>query len=153
MKTYKLSDNLWLHEYIPEFLYKKFCDEKPHYLMNMIDPRLIELDQFIRDRFGSVTINNWISIKDKDSPLYRQWSGIRTPGSEYYSMFSEHTYGRASDKIFKNVHAEEVREDIEENYSLYQSLGLTCIESGTSWLHSDLRALLYNKDQLLIVYP
>lgn len=146
MKTYKLTDNLWLHEYIPELLYKKFCDEKPHYLMNMIDPRLPLVDQFLIDRFGSAYINNWYYDG------MRQWSGIRTPGSPYYSMFSEHTYGRASDKIFSKVSAEEVREDIENNYSMYQSLGLTCIEANVSWVHSDLR-YLHNSDELLIVYP
>lgn len=145
MKTYKLDNNLWLHEYIPELLYKKFCEEKPHYLLNMIDSRLIEADQFIRDRFGELYINNWHSGGD------RQWSGIRTPGSPYHKIFSEHTYGRASDKIFKDVTAEEVREDIIENYhGLYEPIGITCIEKDVSWLHSDLRALL-NPGELLIV--
>lgn len=146
MKTYKLSNNLWLHEYIPELLYKKFCEEKPHYLMNMIDPRLIEVDQFLIDRFGSAYINNWYN-----GGVY-EWSGIRTPGSSYYKMFSEHTYGRASDKKFIHAEAEDVREDIIENYGMYKPLGLNCIEAGVSWVHSDLR-YLHNSDELLIVYP
>lgn len=147
MKTYKITDNLWLHEYIPELLYKKFCEVKPHYLMNMIDPRLFEADQFMRDRFGPVTINNWHSEGE------REWSGIRTHGSPYYKIFSEHSYGRGSDKIFKQVIAEEVREDIIENYdTMYRQLGVTCIEANVSWVHSDLRALLY-PGELLIVYP
>lgn len=147
MKTYKLSKNLWLHEYIPVALYKKYSDNKPNYLIGMLDPRLITVDQFMRERFGSVTINNWYNGGN------REWSGIRQTGSPYYSFFSQHSFGRASDKIFKDITAEEVRKDIIANYKkLYFPLGLTCIEAGVSWVHSDVRSLL-TSGELLIVTP
>lgn len=147
MKTYQLTKNLWLHEYIPEDLYKKYADKKPHYLIGMIDPRLIILDQFMRDRFGSVVINNWYTDGD------REWSGVRHKDSPYYSFFSQHSFGRASDKLFSKVSAEEVRIDIKRNYhELYKPLGLTCIEGGVSWVHSDVRSLI-TPGELLIVYP
>ncbi len=113
--------------------------------MNCLDPRLIKIDQFLRNRFGPVIINNWY-----DGGL-REWSGIRTAGSPFYSFFSEHSWGRASDKLFAYVSAEEVRADIKENYDrYYKMLGLTCIEEDVSWVHSDVRALLHS-DVLLIV--
>ena len=147
MKTYRVAKNLWLHEYIPEELYKKFCDKKPHYLIGLIDRRLILVDQFLRERFGPVIINNWHIGGD------REWSGIRVDGGEDYSFFSQHSYGRASDKLFMGVTSDEVREDIKLNYtSMYRQLGLTCIEAGVGWVHSDVRTLL-RSNELLIVNP
>lgn len=145
MKRVKLSKNFYLDEYIPEYMYKAYIN-KPHYLIGLLDPRLINVDQFLRDRFGSATINNWIGGGN------REWSGIRTLESRYYSKLSQHSYGRASDKIFSNASAEEVRQDIKQNYTeLYEPLGLSCIEDDVSWLHSDVR--FHNFGGLLIVNP
>lgn len=144
MERIKLDKNLYLDEYIPEELYKKY-DKKPSRLIWMLDNRLVTLDQFMRDRFGSVTINSWATGGN------RNWSGLRTPDSSYYSFTSQHAWGRASDKIFSKVSAEEIRKDIIKNYDkMYKPLGLTCIEANVSWLHSDLRN--YDKG-LLIVKP
>ncbi|MCO6501358.1 MAG: hypothetical protein J5I47_13415 [Vicingus serpentipes] len=146
-----LTPKLYLHEYIPESLYVKYAKSKPHYLIGLLDKKLITVDQFMRERYGKVTINNWYYGGN------RNWSGIRTPDSPYYSQFSQHSYGRASDKIFKEITAEEVRADIKNNYvSLYKELGLSCIEDNVDWLHSDVRFHNfsgYNNTGLLIVKP
>jgi len=146
----QLSDNLYLDEYIPEELYNKYI-HKPHYLIGLLDVRLIDVDQFMRDRFGPVTINNWYTGGN------RNWSGIRLPNKPYYSQFSQHGYGRASDKKFNLITAEEVRQDIKENFTeLYSHLGLSCIEDGVSWLHSDVRYHNfsgYKGKGLLVVNP
>jgi len=153
MRTYKLTKNLWLHEYIPEKLYKQYCERKPHYLVGLIDKRLVIVDQFMRDRFGPVIINSWKDYNDVVDEDDRNWSGIRTPNSPYYSFTSQHSWGRASDKIFLKVIAEEVRTDIIENYDkLYKPLGLTTIEDNVSWVHSDVRMLI-KPGKLYIVYP
>lgn len=146
MQRIKISKNFCLDEYIPKELYKKY-ESKPQRLIAMLDSRLIQIDQFLRTRFGSTTINNWYTGGN------RNWSGIRTPDSSYYSFTSQHSWGRASDKVYKNVTAEEVRRDIIMNWkNIYQPLGLTTIEANVSWLHSDCR---YIKDQkqIFIVYP
>jgi len=140
MKRVKLTDNLFLDEYIPKDLYEKYA-HKPHILIGLIDKRLVQADQMLRNEFGSVIINTWVSGGE------RNWSGIRTPDSPYYSATSQHPYGRASDKIF-TVSAEEVREYIKMNW---RTLGITCIEDGVDWVHSDVR--YWNKDELLIVTP
>jgi hypothetical protein len=62
---------------------------------------------------------------------------------------SQHSWGRASDKLYKNATAEEVREYIKENW---KELGIACIEEGVSWVHSDVRYIMDQKD-LLLVYP
>ena len=141
MDRQKLTNNLWLDEYIPKALYFKW-KHKPHRLIGLLDKELIIADQMLRDHFGVVTINNWWTGGQ------RNWSGIRTLGSSYYSETSQHTYGRASDKIFKNATAEEVRAYIIDNW---QELGITCIEMGVNWVHSDTRWWRGNK--LLKVYP
>jgi len=144
MKTYKISPNFWLHEYIPRALYEA-THKRPHRLMNCIDPRMIKIDQVMRNRYGPATINNWYTGGE------REWSGVRTAGSPYYSFFSEHSWGRASDKLFSDMSAEEVRADIKEHYEdIYKPLGLTCIEDGVGWVHSDARALIIPGNLLLV---
>ena len=139
-KRIQLTTNLWLDEYIPKELYLKL-EHKPHILIGLLDKRLIYADQRLRNHFGPVTINNWWYGGE------RNWSGIRTPDSPYYSPTSQHN-GRASDKVFGYFPAEEVRDYIKMHYL---SLGITCIEANVSWIHSDVRWTRSNK--LLIVYP
>lgn len=147
----RLSRNFFLDEYIPKELYLKWYLKKPHYLLGLLDPRLVHIDQVMRKRFGPTTINNWIHGGE------RQWSGIRTPDSDYYSFFSQHSWGRASDKVFRDAKADEVRKDIKENYDkIYKPLGLTCIEDKVNWVHSDCRNhnfAGYLDTGLLIVTP
>lgn len=144
MKRVKLSDNFYLDEYIPKELYLHYEKiDKLHILIGLIDNRLIESDQRLRDIFGPITINNWWDGGN------RQWSGLRTEECPQYSYTSQHSFGRASDKLFKDVTIEEVRKDIVKEWKYYK---ITCIEDNVSWLHSDVR---YIKDQkeLLIVNP
>jgi len=137
----KLTTNLYLDEYIPKDLYLKF-EKTPQILIGLIDERLIKADQMLRDQFGPVTINNWYTGGD------RQWSGLRTKESPDYSPTSQHSFGRASDKLFSQVDAETVRKYIAEHW---RELGITCIEAGVSWVHSDVRS--WKGNQLLIVKP
>jgi hypothetical protein len=106
----------------------------------VIDKRLVEADQKLRDKFGAITINNWISGGN------RQWSGIRTLDSQYYSYTSQHAWGRASDKIFSKATSDEVREYIKLHW---KGLGITAIEDGVPWVHSDVRFIL-NQTELNI---
>lgn len=129
MKRIKLSRNLYLDEYIPRQLYEKYKGRE-HLLINALDPRLIVADQALRDEFGPVIINNWWGGGD------RNWSGLRTPGSPYFSQLSQHTFGRASDKIFTRHDANQVREYID---TFWRELGISAIELGVSWVHSDVR--------------
>ena len=94
MNRIGLTKNLWLDEYIPKELYLKF-EKKPHILIGLIDRRLVMADQLLRDKFGSVTINNWWNGGN------RNWSGIRTPDSPVYSQTSQHCFDKKT-KILTN---------------------------------------------------
>ncbi len=142
MSRIQLSKNFFLDEYIPQKLYNKYA-HKPYILTGLIDERLIKADQALRNIFGPININTWYNGGN------RNWSGLRTPDSNYYSTTSQHTFGRASDKIFLKATAEEVREYIKNNW---QKLGITCIEENVSWVHSDIR-YIKNQKELLVVTP
>lgn len=126
-----VNKNFCLDEFLPKQLYKD-NEMTPWKLQLCIDIRIVTVAQALRDRFGELTINNWYHGGD------REWSGLRIPGSPYYSKFSQHSFGRAIDVISTKVTAEEMRNDIRKNYNFYKHLGVTRIESGTSWLHVDL---------------
>lgn len=59
--------------------------------------------------------------------------------SPYYSPFSQHTFGRAADCIFKDFTAEQVRQDIRDNplHADFKLIG--SIELDVNWLHFDVR--------------
>lgn len=141
MERIKVSTNLFLDEYLPKDIYLKYAN-RPQILLGLIDERLIKADQLLRDKFGAVTINNWWVGGN------REWSGLRTKESPYYSLTSQHTFGRASDKLFAHAPAEVVRKYIQANW---KELGITCIESDVSWVHSDVRN--WNGSEILIVRP
>lgn len=142
MNRIKLAPNLYLDEYIPKSLYLKYVGRE-HILAGLIDQSLVKADQMLRDEFGAVTINNWWDGGT------RAWSGLRLPESPDYSLTSQHTYGRASDKLFEKYGAQQVRDFIAKNW---KQLGITCIEANVSWVHSDVR-FVQNQSNLLIVYP
>ena len=140
MTRVPLTKNLFLDEYIPKDIYLKYVN-KPWILIGLIDERVVRADQMLRDHFGIVTINSWW-----DGGV-RNWSGLRNTNSPEFAPESQHTFGRASDKIFASVTAEEVRTYIKSNFI---TLGITCIEANVNWVHSDVRNV-QDRTKLLIV--
>lgn len=139
----QLSTNLWLHEYFPKDMYLHYENiYKLHYLVGLLDIRLIHADQKLRDKFGTVVINNWADGGD------REYSGFRPFNSDVGSTLSQHKFGRASDKLF-HYSAEEVNEYIKKNWTY---LGITCIEEGVTWNHTDVR-YIPNQRELYIIRP
>jgi len=128
MKRIKLTNNLFLDEYIPKEIYEANI-HRPVILHRLINPKLIVADQKLRDEFGPITINNWWNGGNRNA------SGVRRPScsGKYWSELSDHSTGNASDKIFRDATAEEVREFIKLNHL---KLGITSIEDKVSWVHS-----------------
>ena len=137
----KLSKDFSLAEFVPPGIYQRYQDKSIWF----IDPKIVVIAQFLRDRFGKpVTINNYHSGGDF------QYSGFRDHGCMIGATNSQHRQGRAIDFRVSDMSPEEVRQDIAGNFKLYRSIGLTTIEAGTpTWTHVDCRQTL--SDHLLIV--
>jgi hypothetical protein len=118
-----------IHELVPPHVYQ----ERGERAWELLDERLLVTLDRLRRRFGSITVNNYHWGRD------REWSGLRTKDSPFYSPFSQHTFGRAADCLFSGKTAEEVRQDILNHPDSPDFELIGSIELGVSWLHFDVR--------------
>ena len=117
-----------------EFVPRDIYIERGIKSLQLIDDRILRIADWLRDRYGGTTINNWQWGGD------REWSGLRTPDSPYYSRTSQHTFGRAIDCIFNDYTAEEVRQDLKASMMLDDlNIDSVTLEDGVGWLHADVR--------------
>ncbi len=128
-----------IHELVPQQVY----EERGEKAWELLDDRLLVTLDALRERFGPMTVNNYFWGGD------REWSGLRTPESPYYSPYSQHTFGRAADCLFKDIKADQVRQYIlarpsDPNYRYVNS-----VEMDVSWLHFDVR----NCERIKTYYP
>ena len=154
MKRVQLSDNLWLDEYIPKSLYIRPYTKGDYWygredaffnvLIRKLNERLIFSDQMLRNKFGPVTLNNWWN-----GGRFNE-RGLRVCGTSTGAELSDHFQGNASDKVFKNATAEEVRDYIKLNWKV---LGITIIEADTNWVHSSVAWVLNQKSLLIVPIP
>lgn len=136
--TYKCK-----HFIIEELVDKETFETTPEWkLWVAFDDRLLKAMDFLREEIGvPITINNWKWSGD------RSWSGLRPPGSPYYSRWSQHSYGRAVDMIFKGIPAVDVRHRIKKLIkqgklnNIAPSLTFEEKYKGKeiSWVHMDVR--------------
>ena len=143
-----LTNNFRLEEFIDPDTFKKYGESSIWF----IDVRIVTLAQFIRERIGKpCTVNNWHS-----GGSYR-YSGFRPPKCTVGASLSQHRFGRGIDLKVSGMEsngAPELRQDIENNYSIYRKVGLTTIEDGAyapTWCHIDIRET--GLDTLKIVKP
>jgi len=116
-----------IQELVPQHVYEARGDKA----WELLDKNaLITLD-LIRDAFGATTVNNWHIGGE------RNWSGLRTSDSPYYSPYSQHSFGRAFDCIFSSRTTSQVRQAILNNRDEFPLL--TAMELDTNWLHFDTR--------------
>lgn len=124
-----------------EFVSRSVFNKRGEKSLQLLDDRILMTADFLRERYGPITINNWYWGGDRVD------SGLRTSTSNIGSDLSQHRFGRALDMLFQNVSVEEVREDILKNPEKYPYV--TATELGTSWLHIDCR----NTTPILTFYP
>jgi hypothetical protein len=136
-----ISKDFTLAEFVPPSIYEKYLEKSVWF----IDPRIVIMAQFIRDRFGKpITINNYLSGGNY------QYSAFRDTACTIGAVNSQHRHGRAFDFRIKGITPEEVRQDIIKNFPAYRETGLTTIEADTdTWVHVDCR--FTNQPTLLIV--
>ena len=126
-----------IKELVPKHVYEARGDKA----WELLDSRALAMLDKLRDKFGVITVNNWHLGGD------RNWSGLRTPDSPFYSAYSQHTFGRAFDCLFTSTTAEEVRQYILHHQSEFEFI--CSMELGTSWLHFDVR----NTHRMKTFYP
>lgn len=122
-------DKFAIHELVPPAVFRRRGDSA----WELLDDRMLVTLDRLRKRYGKMTANDYIW----SGP--REWSGLRTPDSPYYSAYSQHTFGRACDIIFSEITAEEVRQDIISSPDLEEFEFIGSIELSVSWLHYDVR--------------
>ena len=144
---YRVSTNFILEEFIDPETFSIFGERSVWF----IDPVIVRVVQFIRDRHGvPVTVNNWHIAGGK----YNE-SGYRRPNTTTGGKLSQHKFGRASDIKTTGITRQELYKDIIDNQSLYMKVGLTTVEhidSTPSWVHLDCRYIPDIKE-IFIVKP
>ena len=118
-----------IHELVSKSVYEKMGEKAWRYVP---DDLIMAIDT-VKERFpnGTISINNYAWGGS------RQWSGLRTADSSYYSATSMHSFMMAVDMIFSKYTADEVRKDILDNPSSYHTV--RGLELDTSWVHIDIR--------------
>ncbi len=141
----KLTTNFKTQELVPSMIFNKYGEASKWF----IDPRILEIIEAIRNRFGKpMTINNW------DTGGHLQNRGYRTPDTTIGAWYSQHKFGRAVDFNVQGIATQEIYDDILENQDFYLSIGVTTIEDieiAKTWTHLDIRNT--EMDTLKIVRP
>lgn len=116
-----------IYELVPKEVYK----ERGEKAWSLLDDRMLITIDALRNKYGRIIINDYYFGGNS------QWRGLRTPDSPYYSKYSQHTFGRAADCIFKDEDVDKVRKDILGDVDLFPYIN--SVELNTSWLHFDVR--------------
>lgn len=122
-----------VHELVDPFTYERFGDRAIRYM----NDSLMKILEFLREKLGPITVNNYHWGGD------RQWSGLRTPASPWYSTYSGHSFGIAIDFKCKNHTPNEVRKFIKDNweeisdYSGAEGIRLEHGDDAPTWVHID----------------
>lgn len=142
-----ISTHFDLQEFVPKELYDQFGMNSIWFL----DPRLINLAEFIRLHFdASMVINNWSYATGK---VFNE-RGYRMPNTETGGKLSQHKFGRAIDFNIVGLTPIEVSDEIAKNYQYFFPYGLTTMENPEktpTWTHVDCRNTGLN--HLLVVNP
>lgn len=133
-----------VQEYIPPEIYNALGDKS----ILLMDYRVLKTDDSIREHFGKpIIMNTWHNKKLVEKYGVRKYSGFRQAECTIGSVFSQHKYGRASDKIMLYLDIEEVRKEILKNQKHFPYI--TVIEDKVSWLHTDCRCIVDSEIQLI----
>lgn len=126
----KQASKFTIEELVPETVF----NQRGEKAWQLIDTKLIENLDALRSQLGvPMTCNNWANGGS------RQESGLRIVGQEYYSPYSQHSFGRAVDLVC-SIGSNEIRRMI-RNKEIMLPHAAT-FESGVPWLHMDVRNML-----------
>ena len=100
----------------------------------LLDPRALRTLDLLRERFGSVVVNDW-----KTGGTYRD-SGFRAASSTVGPALSQHRFGRAFDCKFRTTTPAAVHAHLLEHPADFPEI--TTLEAAAAtptWLHFDVR--------------
>jgi hypothetical protein len=124
-------------ELVPPVLFETYGESRS---WNFVNKRAFENLVKFREYVGhSFIINNYKS----GGP--REWSGLRTPDSPYYSQTSQHSFANAYDILCPDIEPAELQTIVQDVYVEY---GIGGLELAPTWTHIDWR---YNVDGSLTV--
>lgn len=125
---------------IEELVDKKTYEIRGEKAWELFSSDFITMIDTFKEMFpkGTITINNWLWGGN------RQWSGLRTPDSPYYSPYSMHPLANGADMVFSAYSSEEVRATVKAKPVIFSMV--RGLEDDVSWVHADTR----NRDDLLI---
>lgn len=131
-----------LHELVSREIYESVPESQHWKIWIALDDRILRAIDILRDELGPITINNWFWGGNRNN------SGLRDSSSPYYSKWSQHSWGRAVDMIFKNMDATTARSRIKklirQGKMKKAGLSFTFEEKmrgkEISWVHMDARS-------------
>ena len=97
------------HELVyPELFFTYEKKNQTNSLWLSIDERVLITLDCLRERFGTCYVNNYYWGGN------RKESGLRNMSTSTGATLSQHKFGRACDVVFKNITAEEVRQEMKK---------------------------------------
>ena len=120
-----------IHELVSKALYESF-GMHTDLLWSLLDEDLLRGIDWLRERYGSATINNY----GFSSHGNFEWSGLRTVDCPVYSKGSMHSVGMGADLKFTNTSSEDIRQDLK---SIGNVPWITRVEDKVDWLHVDVK--------------
>lgn len=146
------KDHFKLQEFFPKEFYRKTYPILGNRMWTLIDNRILWTADALRNKYGSMIINDWLWRKEGRSNNYR---GFRPNDCEIGATFSQHRFGRALDCKFVNVDTKKIIDEIA--YSEYGQFieykYITTVELNVTWLHVDVRNHAISKYGIKLITP
>jgi hypothetical protein len=127
-----IYDHFVKQELVPIVIAKKFGNDK---ILRLFDDRALWTLLMLRKRYEEGHKHPGLYINDYHFGGINQYRGWRPGNCPVGAEFSQHKFGRAFDCIFRNISAEEVREDIRKNPTEEAFKYITAVELDVSWFH------------------
>jgi len=142
-----LTLNFNIEEFVPPHVFKQFGASSTWFLQKAH----VDSIQWLRTRLGvQLIINNWAQggqFKNR---------GLRTPESQLYKPYSQHSFGNASDQHSPEMSVQEMYKWVLDNQDeVLAKTSIRAVEDiadTPTWLHLDSR-YTPNAKSLLIVKP
>lgn len=115
----------------------------PELIYKLFNPDLLRWMDWMRERYGACTVNNW-----KYGGV-RKWSGLRNPSCPEYTEGSMHCVGEAVDMVFTDWTAQAILADLKKLGNKVPYIRRIEDKPGMTWIHGDMN---YNHPEVRPYY-